>query len=159
MMPTFADKDGKAWQVSLTVGHLAPLKAFHLDLNQLLRSDEAWASLFTADPQDKVAALYEVCREQIEKAGVTPEGWAYLFDGPTLERATVALAEAVIDFFPRQRIAQAMRGNLRRALERMDREIAARIDAGQGPTSNGAAGNSPASSASTPAPSPSGNST
>jgi hypothetical protein len=71
----------------------------------------------------------------------------------------VALAEAVIDFFPRQRIAQAMRGNLRRALERMDREVAAKIDAGQSPTSNGAAGNSPASSASTPAPSHSGNST
>jgi hypothetical protein len=156
---SFADKGGKAWQVSLTVGHLAPLKAFHLDLGQLLRSDEAWAALFTADPQDKVSALYEVCREQIEKAGVTPEEWAYLFDGPTIERATVALAEAVIDFFPRQRIAQAMRGNLRRALERMDREIAAKIDAGQGPTSNGAAGNSPASSASTPAPSPSGTST
>jgi hypothetical protein len=158
-VPTFADKNGKNWLVFLTVGHLAPLKAFHLDLNQLLRSDEAWATLFTADPQDKVAALYEVCKEQIKKAGVTPEGWAYLFDGPTLERATVALAEAVIDFFPRQRIAQAMRGNLRRALERMDQEVAAKIDAGQNPTSNGAAGNLPASSASTPAPSPSGNST
>jgi hypothetical protein len=154
----FTDKDGKTWQVSLTVGHLAPLKAFHLDLGQLLRSDEAWASLFTADPQDKVAALYEVCKGQIERAGVTPEGWAYLFDGPTLERATVALAEAVIDFFPRQRIARAMRGNLSRLLERMDREVAAKIDAGSGPTSNGAAGNSPASSASTPAPSHSGSS-
>jgi hypothetical protein len=158
-VPTFADKNGKNWLVFLTVGHLAPLKAFHLDLNQLLRSDEAWATLFTVDPQDKVSALYEVCKEQIEKAGITPEEWAYLFDGPTLERATVTLAEAVIDFFPRQRIAQAMRGNLRRALERMDQEIAARIDAGQGPTSNGAAGSSPASSASTPAPSPSGTST
>jgi hypothetical protein len=128
-MATFTDRNNKSWSLNLTVGHLAPLKeTYGLDLNKAVRSQEDFASLFDLAPQDLVGILYHVCEEAIEKAGLSPEDWAHLFDGETIERATTALAEAVLSFFPRQKIAQAMTGNLRKALEKMDRQAVKQIE-------------------------------
>lgn len=135
-MASFADRNNKSWNLSLTVGHLPVLKeTYSLDLNKAVRSQEDFASLFDLAPQDLVGILYHVCEEAIEKAGLSPEDWAHLFDGETIERATEALAEAVLSFFPRQKIAQAMKGNLRKALEKMDAQAVKQIEKmGQEPT-------------------------
>jgi hypothetical protein len=151
-MASFTDRTGTPWDFDLTVGHLAPLKALGLDLSRAIRSQDAFASLFDIEPETLVDALYLLC--EVESASLAPEDFARRFDGPAIERATEALALAVIDFFPRQKIAQALRGNLQKALGRMDREVVEKIermtetDSG----SNGSAGSSPDPSASTPAP-------
>jgi hypothetical protein len=149
-MASFTDRTGTPWDFSLTVGHLAPLKVLGLDLGKAVRSQDAFASLFDIEPETLVDALYLLC--EVESASLAPVDFARRFDGPAIERATEALALAVIDFFPRQKIAQALRGNLQKALSRMDREVVEKIERMTSTGSNGSAGNSPEPSALTPGP-------
>lgn len=138
-MPAFTDRKGQTWELVITFGHLEPLRGLGLDLGkQLVETPEGLASLYTIDPKVLVAATYLLCAEEIEEREVLPEKWAYLFDGPTVEGAMVALAEAVIGFFLSPATA-------RRLTEQIVRP---RPDS----TSSASAGSSPATSASTPGP-------
>ena len=141
-MAAFTDPTGRAWPVNLTVGHLAPLKDLAgFDLNQATRDADSFAKLWDLSPAQLVEALYLVCAPAVERAGLTPEGWAHLFDAPTWGRAYEAFVEAVMDFFPRSKVAEARRESLKRVMEAADRkmirEVEARTTAAlNGPTSS-----------------------
>lgn len=150
-MASFTDGEGATWQVRLTVGHLAALRAdFGLDPNKMVRSDEEFAKLFDLDPEKLVGALYLICEAQIEKAGLSPAQWAGRFDAETVQAGTVAFGDAVLDFFPRRKIAQSLQKNFHKALERLDEETVRKIETAW--ASNGPAGNSPGSPGLTPDP-------
>lgn len=122
-MPTFTDKAGRGWAVDLTVGHLPRLRELGFELGKILAQPDKLGDLLVADPEKLVAAVWLLAEEQADKAGVTPEQFAAGFDGPALERAVEALIGAAVDFFPRSRVATAMRGRLTAALEQADREM------------------------------------
>lgn len=128
-MASFADKNGKTWPVSLTVGHIDPLKeTFQFDPSRYIKTDKEFAKLYDLEPQVVVGILWIICEEAGTKDGLTPEAWAHLFDGDSLEGAVHALADAVIGFFPRKAISQAMQRNLSKMLQKMDETVCRKLD-------------------------------
>lgn len=145
---TYADRHGREWAISLTVGDFPRLKAAGVDLGAVLRDGQALADLLFCDPERLGRAVWTLCETQAARAGVTPEQFADGLDGPALERLGEAMGEAIADFFPRSKVAAAIKGNVKASLEAADRAMVAAL------TSKLTAGGSPAPSASTPAPSP-----
>lgn len=95
-----------------------------IDLAAVMEDHDRLASmLFKGLGRKLVECLYCVCSDTIDQRETTPEEWADLFDGPTVERATTAFLEAISDFFPRSRVGKAIREDLPGMLEKMDTEI------------------------------------
>lgn len=140
-MPGFADCLGRKWDVRLTVADLKPLKEAGLDCAALMTSLENLPDMLFGDAERLATALY-----RLAKPDITPDEFAAGMDGPTLEAGGVALIEACVDFFPRSRIAAAMKGRIREGLAAMDEKLVSLLT-----TSGGGAGSSAASPASTPA--------
>ncbi|VTU00997.1 Uncharacterized protein OS=Isosphaera pallida (strain ATCC 43644 / DSM 9630 / IS1B) GN=Isop_2427 PE=4 SV=1 [Gemmataceae bacterium] len=126
---TFTDAEGHEWRLRLTVGAVADVKRdAGVDIGGVTRSDAAWLRfLFGEDPGPFVATLWALCAGQAAAAGVTPEQFAHRLDGPALEAAGAALAGAIADFFPRSRIARALREGIARVIEATDARAEAEI--------------------------------
>lgn len=128
----FRDRAGRVFNLTITVGALARVKReTGVDLSRALSDDSALASLIFGDPAALVSVLYVLSGTDVD-----PEGFADGFDGPTVERATEALMAAVADFFPRARVAGAIRESLTSKLRDLDTAL---IDA----ISKPCVGNSP----------------
>lgn len=141
----FTDCEGRPWRLRLTVGGVEEVKRVTgIELGD--EKDTQWVNLLFKGGGKLVEVLYQLCEKQAEKLGVTPENFAYGFDGPTLEAAGNALGVAVADFFPRSRISQALKTKWAEILARGEEKAIAAITSApwDSPT------NSPASSASTP---------
>jgi hypothetical protein len=141
-MSQFEDRHGRAWKVTLTVADLKPLREeLKFDLADLSNGRRLFEVMY-GEPEKLVAALHLLAKP----TDVTPEDFAGGFDGPTLERGGTALLEAVADFFPRSRIAQALKATIREAMSQADEAVMTFLE------SSGGATNSPACAGSTPAP-------
>lgn len=154
-MTEFTDKDGRAWTLRLTVGSLAAFRAAGIDLSKALRSAEGLAEILFADPENLVRVLWVLCEGQAKEKGVDPQAFAEGFDGPALESATEALLSAVADFFPRTAVGKALRESQPKTLAAMDRALIqamTRRAESAISTLNDTVGNSPGTSAATPAP-------
>lgn len=151
-MSAFFDCKGRDWTLRLTVGVLADVRTHAgIDLGKAIRSEQSLSDLLFGDPSDLVKVLWVLVSKKAEERQVTPEEFAHGFDGPALEQATEALLQAIADFFPRSRVAAALKTGLAAALEKMDRTVLSQM--GQmAQASNNSAGNSPASADSTHAP-------
>lgn len=127
---SFKDPDGIEWKLRLTVGAVTDVKAATgVDIGTVTKSDAAWVQFLFGDSEKLVALLWVLCEKQASERGVTPEAFARLFDGTTLEAAGSALAGAIADFFPRSRVAAAIRQSLGRILEAADEKGIAEINA------------------------------
>lgn len=105
----FVDRDGWQWKLILTVGNVADVKR-ETGVNLAIASqDMKWVELLFGDPAKLVSVLWVLCEEQAKANKLEPEAFAHVFDGATLEAAGNALAFAIADFFPRSRIASAIR--------------------------------------------------
>lgn len=157
-MATFTDNAGDEWRVAFTFGLLDRIKAeAGFDLAAAMEDHEKLAGLlFKGLGRPLVEALYVACADQVEERGLTPEDWAHRFDGPAVERATVAVLEAVADFFPRTRVGEKIRGDLPGLLKEMDDHLIRVLEQNRRKSRAGSSGpgsRSPGSSASPPAPS------
>lgn len=144
-MAAFKDTAGNEWRLVLTVGSVADvLRDTGVNL-ALTAKGATWVeAIFGADGK-LASVLWVLCERQAKERGVEPDAFPYLLDGGTLEAAGMALADAVADFFPRSRIAKALRVKLAQAMtEADDRAVAALTDS-PSPT------NSPESAESIPA--------
>lgn len=151
-MASFKDADNREWKLRLTVGLLGDVKRdAGVDLGAAIKSPQSLAEILYTDPADLVKVLWVCVESQAKEAGVSPEEFGHAFDGPTIEKAGEALLEAVADFFPRTAIAKRIKTDLPKLLEQVDREMIARLDQVTSMSSD-SAGNSPASSGSTPDP-------
>jgi len=126
----FLDHTGHEWRVLLTYGSAKRVKDV-TGVNLALAGQGAieWVDTLFGDPGALVGVLWELCAEQAQRANVTPEQFGERFDGATLDGAGNALLEAVADFFPRSRIAQALREKLPQVIEKAEREAVAKLDA------------------------------
>lgn len=115
MKASFTDPDGREWKLRLTVGAVEEVKReTGVELGD--ESDSKWLELLFGRRSTLVEVLAVLCERQMEKAGVSPEDFGHLFDGPTISAAGDALAAAVADFFPRARISKALSENLEKIL-------------------------------------------
>lgn len=127
-MPGFEDRKGDRWVLEpITIGLARRLKAYGADLFRAGDDQQAFADLLFGDPDRLGRVLWLLCEPAAVAKGLDPDTFADRFDGPTLERATESLVDAVCDFFPRSRVAAAMKARTRDAFRRLDEAILTRL--------------------------------
>lgn len=123
-MAVFTDRNKHQLTVNLTVGAIRKVRSeTGIDLGSSLTDEKALASLMFGSPDRLVSILYVLTGSTAD-----PDEFADAFDGPTLERATDALLQAIADFFPRSRIAAAIREKMSEMLNEMDQNILDQIN-------------------------------
>jgi len=147
---TFRDHTGQDWHLRLTYGLACDVKRETGVNLTLVSQDTGWVEILFGEPGRLVGVLWVLCAEQAGRLNVTAEQFGHRFDGPTLEAAGEALAGAIADFFPRSRIARAIREGLPKVLAEADRKAVEAIDRHVSTASN-SAGTAPESSGSIPA--------
>lgn len=127
---TFDDVNGDKWTLKLTVGSLGDVKRLAgVDLGDALKNTTKLNDVLFGDPTTFVDVCYVLCVEQCQSRGLSDEDFGRRFDGETLERATNAFIEAVVDFFPRSAVARTVKKRLPELMARMDEEISREIEA------------------------------
>lgn len=122
-MAAFQDSEGNNFSVRLTVADLRTLKELGAHPDELLKDGLKGLAELLADAERVVSVLYALTHKQFP-GGRTPEQFAEIFDGDTLERGSLALLDAITDFIPSSRRA-ALR-ELRAKLEEIGNELASR---------------------------------
>ncbi len=159
-MPHFTDTAGHRWNLALSVGTVKRVRELSgVDLLTILDKPQALVDL-ASDPVRFVDVLFIVIKPQADQIGICDEAFGESLDGETVEAATDAFLEALVDFFPGARkttlkrvldrakgTARLAEGALQKALDdgTIDQAISEAL-AGVGTLSS----NSPAASESTP---------
>jgi hypothetical protein len=106
-MKTFTDNKGRTWEIEVTVATVKRVRGLcKVDLNSIVeldRNNRPSAELLerlSSDPVLLVDVLYAVCKSQADKLGVSDVDFGEAMAGDSIEHATTALLEEVIDFFP-----------------------------------------------------------
>ena len=150
-MAKFVDMNGQEWALRLTVGSVADVKR-ETGVNLAIASkDASWVEAVFGGDGKLAEVLWTLCAAQAKERGITPEQFAHLLDGQTLDRAGAALAEGVADFFPRSAVAQAMKRGLAATFAEADRRAVAEIERLLPSTGSPSPTSAPASSGATPA--------
>lgn len=137
-MATFADRFGKSWEISITIGSLNRLKKIGVNLLSV-----EWLG----DIELTGRALWVLCESQAIERGIAEEEFAEGFDGPALSRAVEAIDEEYTVFsLRRPALAEAARKRLPQIRSQQEQQA---IRAIESLTWNDIVGNSPESSAST----------
>jgi len=109
-MKSFTDNAGRLWTLAVNVAAIKRVRAIcDVDLNSIVELDaknNPTAKLLerlSTDPVLLVDVLYAVCKDQADKLGVTDEQFGAAMVGDGIEQASMALLEAIADFFPARR--------------------------------------------------------
>jgi hypothetical protein len=119
-MAKFTDNNGKQWQLLITVGSLAKVKADAGVNLSIVSKDTSWLEAIYGDPAKLGEILWSLCERQAEAAGVTPEQFVDGLTGEVLGAAGDALVASVCDFFPRSAVAKAIKEKLPAILAQAD---------------------------------------
>lgn len=165
-MPRFTDNQGREWMVDINVTSIKRVRALTgVDLLDI-KSEQTLQPLL-GDPIALVDLVWAVCKNQAQELGVSDEGFGEALAGDAIAAATNALIEGLVGFSPSPRERENLAAVLQRTRAVIDRQrdLAAEL-IGSGVVeeaieeaigmSGGPSTSSPGSSASTPAPSPSG---
>lgn len=113
-MRKFTDAAGRTWDVVLSIGALKRVRD-QLQVNLLDLEDGKLLDRLASDPILLVDVIFVVCSKQAEKAGVTDEDFGEAMIGETLDSATAALMEEIIESFRDPRRRTVMRELLRKS--------------------------------------------
>lgn len=165
-MRQFKDVDGQTWDVDITVGAIKRGRTLlNVNLADVASGSPPLLSRLGTDYVLICDILYVVCKTQADARGVTDEKFGEKLGGDALAAGATALLESMADFF-----RSLNRGETVQAIEKMTKLIQAAVAAAEKKMSaidadlaiqlisSKSATNAPESSASTPTPSPSGNS-
>jgi hypothetical protein len=169
--PAWTDCEGRRWSTVITVGAIKRVQQL-VDVNLLEVFDGQLLNRLADDPVLLANTLYAVCQPQAEERHIDDVAFGELLVGDAIEEAAEALVRGVASFFPQRRraalerlwtrLTQARTETLTMATNKLDsplleqalqtqiQQLSDQIDqrlSEFGSTS----GNSPASSASTPA--------
>jgi hypothetical protein len=147
----FTDCEGEEWQVAVKVRHLPALKEVGFDPDQLFDEKDGLAARIGTDPGLIVRAIYVLCEKQVQDRNLSPEAFADRFDGETYGRAVEALTAEVAAFFRISAAGRVLSRNVPATFAAMERAAEAALKERLESVSSGFVGNSPATSAPTPA--------
>ena len=111
-MKTFKDNAGRTWTIAVNVDAIKRVKAL-LGINLLEVLDGKLVERFASDPILLVDVVYAICKTEADAQNVSDVQFGQAMGGNSLDLATTALMEELVDFFPSQR-----RAMLRKALEK-----------------------------------------
>lgn len=161
-MSSFIDTAGRRWAVEVnTVTAKRVRKTLNVDVLRLFDDQMKPLGELLSNPIDFVDVLYVLCQEEADRRDVSDEDFGRSLGGGTLDKAADAFLEALADFFPPER-GKALRtafNKVRKASLILTEQAQKRLDE-LSPEElakllGGLSGNAPASSDSTPDPSPS----
>jgi hypothetical protein len=99
IVPTFKDNNGKEWTVTLDGPKIREVRRDCDGLN-LAATDGSACHMMEADPLLMFDALWVLCKEQADKAGVDSPTFYAALTGDATDRGLEALNSAIADFFP-----------------------------------------------------------
>lgn len=121
-MHAFTDNQERPWTLEIHVGALKRVKALcGVELHKLVDDELKPLAALVADPVKLVDVLYVLCQEQAVEKGLTDEDFGRAMAGDTLEQATDAFVEELIDFFPDARVRAGLRKMLSTARQVKDK--------------------------------------
>ncbi len=165
-MHTFADNLGRTWYVAVNVATIRRVRAaLGVDLYQLVDDGMQELGKLVSDPVRLADVLYVLCKEDADTKNISDEDFGRALGGDAITSAAEALVEELVDFFPDERSRAALRrviaagrqvrtkllDHAETMLDELDPDSCASALISSWTSSR-------ASSASTPAPSPSANS-
>ena len=127
-MSKFADCNGNEWKLHLTYGSASAVQR-ETGVNLALASQSTtWVEIIFNNPGKLIEVLWVLCEQQATHRALTPEQFAYGFDGETIEAAGNALAECVADFFPRSAVGKKLKAQIPTILKQTDERMIAALD-------------------------------
>lgn len=106
-MLSFKDKFGRQWICRVDVAAIRRVRSLcNIDLaNSILIHPDGTADTnvlqaLASDPCLLVDTVFAVCKDQADRLNVTDVQFAEGLDGDTIEAATMALMEGIVEFFP-----------------------------------------------------------
>ena len=105
-MKSFTDNTGRTWTLVVNVATVKRVRALcGVDLNSVIEVEDGKPSAkllerLSSDPVLLVDVLYAVCKPECDQRGVSDEDFGAAMAGDSVEAATDALLDEVIDFFP-----------------------------------------------------------
>ena len=104
-MKSFTDNQGEIWDVELNIGAAIRLKSrLNIDFDNLVKLDphqpESTTSLeqISTDSILLFNIIYVLCEQQVRERGLTEEDFAARFSGDTIEAATEAMLDEIVNF-------------------------------------------------------------
>ena len=105
-MKSFTDKNGESWDLDLNIGAAMRLKSrLEIDIENAVTLDKANnpedVSLLEKIAQDSILLfniIFVLCETQVRERNLTPEQFAERFTGDTIEAATDALLDEIVNF-------------------------------------------------------------
>jgi hypothetical protein len=166
-MKTFNDNAGRTWTVAINVDAIKRVRSL-LQVNLLEAVEGKLIERLATDPVLLCDVLYVLCKPEADAKGVSDEDFGRAMAGDAIEAGTTALLEELVDFFPpakRRVLAKALAklktleakavqlADQRLDDPNLDRQLEQILAGAKLPerTPGGSSGNSPASSASSPA--------
>jgi len=129
-MSKFKDNKGREWNLSLTVGLAKDIKE-KLGVDLVNINNEIIEKM-CVNPYLHVEVLWMFCKGQND---ISAEEFGYSLGGDSIDDATAAMIEAIVDFFPRSRrgaakiMVQRMKEMTSNQTEELERRIRAIPDA------------------------------
>lgn len=156
-MATFNDRNGREWKLAITVADLPRLRALcGVGPSEILNTELALTGMYASGPAELTEFAWSLCSAEAQAAGVAADTFIAGMDADALDRLFDAVQGEVVRFFNRSAAGQGIARSLPRIREtiarRTEESIQRRLSEDEASTSSGSAGNSPASSASTPGP-------
>lgn len=173
-MKSFTDRQGRSWTIEINYTSLRRVHALTgINLTRIVDPQANVMEQLTGDPFILFDCLVAILQPQLDAKEVTAEQFGEALDEESGDKASMALIEAIIDFFPegkrmllKRALTKVLTAAERRQLATLDKALQAVESAefyqaietaldeasrGGQLTSGSSATNSPASSASTPA--------
>lgn len=105
-MKSFIDKNGEAWDLDLNIGAAMRLKSrLDIKLDDVVKFDKTNnpndISLLERIAEDSILLfniIFVLCESQIRERNLTEEQFAERFTGDTIEQATEALLDEIVNF-------------------------------------------------------------
>jgi len=162
-MKTFTDNAGRIWTISINVAAMKRVRGLlGVDLYRLVDDDFIPLGKLLSDPVQLCDVLYCLCKDEADAKTITDEDFGKALAGDAILMASNAFVEELSDFFPDARIRAAMKAMVAKGRQIQDRllehleSLVEHVDVNHVASAWIAShGGSPASSDSTPAPSPS----
>ena len=132
-MKSFTDNIGRVWTVNVNVGTVKRVRALcGVDIAGIVtmeadgRPKVELLERLASDPVLLVDVLYAVCKEEADAKNVSDIEFGRSMAGDSIEAATVALLDEIIDFFPeaKRRVFAKILAATRRFQEKTKTELA-----------------------------------
>jgi hypothetical protein len=103
-MHTFNDNAGRTWTIAINVAMVKRVRGLvNVDLYTLVDDKLKPLGKLLSDPVQLVDVLYALCKDEAEKKNISDEDFGRALAGDAITHAADAFIEELVDFFPEAR--------------------------------------------------------